>query len=62
MHFIANEILKKTYVNVMSQYRPCGHAKEIDAIAVGITPGEYKAAVKEAQNQGIKRLDGHIRR
>jgi uncharacterized Fe-S radical SAM superfamily protein PflX len=28
MRFLANEVSRDTYVNVMGQYRPCGEAHE----------------------------------
>jgi putative pyruvate formate lyase activating enzyme len=57
MRFIAQEISRATYVNVMSQYRPCGRAGEIEGFARGVTAAEYHAAVREALDEGIHRLD-----
>jgi putative pyruvate formate lyase activating enzyme len=57
MRFIAREISPDTYVNVMSQYRPCGRANEVEGLQHRLTPAEYHAAVQEALDEGILRLD-----
>jgi putative pyruvate formate lyase activating enzyme len=57
MRFIAREISTGTYVNVMSQYRPCGRANEIEGLQNRLTPAEYHAAVQEALDEGVRRLD-----
>lgn len=57
MRFLAEEISSNTYVNVMSQYRPCGRAFEDARIARSVTRREYEAALKAAEEQGITRLD-----
>lgn len=57
MEFIARSMSRNTYVNVMSQYRPCGRAREIAALAAVLSAEEYDQAVKEAKLAGITRLD-----
>jgi putative pyruvate formate lyase activating enzyme len=57
MKFIAQQISANTYVNVMSQYRPCGMASEIPELAVSLTSTEYDRAVRETHVAGIQRLD-----
>ena len=57
MRFLANEVSKETYVNVMSQYRPCGEAHEFPELRRSITAEEFRAAVSMAQEEGIHRLD-----
>ncbi len=57
MEFIARSMSRNTYVNVMSQYRPCGRAREIPALAAALSAKEYDQAVKEAKLAGITRLD-----
>ena len=57
MAFLANSLSRDTYVNVMSQYRPCGRAREMPALAVTLSPAEYNQAVREAKAAGITRLD-----
>jgi len=57
MRFIAREVSPKTYVNVMSQYRPCGRANEVPGLEASVSPAEYRKAVQEAMEEGITRLD-----
>ena len=56
--FLANEISKDTYLNVMDQYRPAHRAHEIPRIARPLTREEYLYAVKIAADCGLERLDG----
>jgi putative pyruvate formate lyase activating enzyme len=57
MRFIAREVSPRTYVNVMSQYRPCGRAHEVAGLEASLSPVEYRRAVAEAVEEGITRLD-----
>ena len=57
MRFIADELSTNSYVNIMSQYRPCGRAGEVAALSSGISGKEYKIAVQEAKDEGITRFD-----
>lgn len=57
MRFIAREISPRTYVNLMSQYRPCGRASEIEGLERPVSVAEFRRAVEEAQAEGITRLD-----
>jgi putative pyruvate formate lyase activating enzyme len=57
MRFIARKISPASYVNVMSQYRPCGRAAEVKGLESQLAPGDYKDAVQAAQEEGIIRLD-----
>lgn len=57
MKFIAEQISKNTYVNVMDQYRPCGDAYNHQIIARRITRREYMEAIEAARNAGLHRLD-----
>ncbi|WP_372682619.1 radical SAM protein [Desulfosarcina sp.] len=57
MAFLADSLSRNTYVNVMSQYRPCGRAREMPALAVALSPAEYDQAVRTAKASGITRLD-----
>jgi putative pyruvate formate lyase activating enzyme len=57
MKFLAHSLSRDTYVNVMSQYRPCGRARDVPALAVPLSLEEYDQAVKEAKLAGITRLD-----
>lgn len=60
MRFLAQEVSPNTYVNVMSQYRPCGRAFEDERIARSVTRQEYEAALKAAEEEGITRLDDRV--
>ncbi len=57
MRFIANEISPDTYVNLMSQYRPCGRAAEIEALAARPTADDFSNAHRAAEEEGIRRFD-----
>jgi putative pyruvate formate lyase activating enzyme len=57
MDFLARSLSRNTYVNVMSQYRPCGQAREISALAAALSPLEYDQAIRKAKAAGITRLD-----
>jgi len=61
MRFIASEISPDTYINIMPQYRPCGRASEIKALAGFPSRTEYENALKIAKEEGIKRLDSEKR-
>lgn len=58
IRFIAEEISKNTYVNIMDQYRPCYKAYEYPELSRRITNKEYKDALKMALEAGLTRLDG----
>jgi putative pyruvate formate lyase activating enzyme len=57
MRFIAREVSPQTYVNVMSQYRPCGRAGEVPGLESVLSAAEYRQAVRETMAEGITRLD-----
>jgi putative pyruvate formate lyase activating enzyme len=57
MRFLAEEISRNTYVNVMAQYRPCGTASRHPPLDRRITPAEYAEAVDLAREAGLVRLD-----
>jgi putative pyruvate formate lyase activating enzyme len=61
MNFLAREISPDTYINVMDQYRPCGHANEDPAINRRLTSQEYREAVAAARKAGLHRLDSRER-
>ena len=48
MKFIATKISPNSYVNIMSQYRPCGRAAEIKELAGFPSKTDYREAVKAA--------------
>ena len=57
MQFIAQEISTNTYVNIMSQYRPCGNVAGIISLQRSVTRSEFMDAISAAKNEGITRLD-----
>jgi putative pyruvate formate lyase activating enzyme len=56
--FIAEQISKDTYINIMDQYHPCYKAFDNPPLNKRITNKEYKEALRLAQEAGIKRIDG----
>lgn len=60
MRFIATEISKNTYVNIMDQYRPCYQAFDHPPMNRRITSEEFEEAIRIAREEGLERLDGFI--
>lgn len=60
MAFLADEISRNTYVNIMNQYRPCGRALENPAINRAVTRAEYAEAIQTAREAGLTRLDERV--
>ena len=58
VRFLAEEVSKNTYLNVMAQYRPCHKAFQFPLFSRPITRQEYIEAVEIATGQGLERLDG----
>ena len=58
VRFIAEEISKNTYVNIMDQYRPCYQAGQHPPLDRRITAREFRDAVDCARKAGLRRLDG----
>lgn len=56
--FIADEISKDTYINIMDQYYPCYKAFEYPPLDRRITTKEYANAINLAIKVGLKRIDG----
>ncbi|MCU0588699.1 MAG: radical SAM protein [Syntrophobacteraceae bacterium] len=57
MHFLATEISRDTYINVMSQYHPCGGAVGQPDLGRRITSREFEEALEMAHREGLHRLD-----
>ena len=57
IEWIAKNLPKDTYLNIMSQYRPMYKAFEYPEISRRITREEYSQAVKWAKNAGLTNLD-----
>jgi putative pyruvate formate lyase activating enzyme len=55
--FLAEEISRDTYINVMAQYHPCYKAREHPPLDRRITPEEYAEAVAVCRAAGLHRLD-----
>jgi putative pyruvate formate lyase activating enzyme len=55
--WIAENLPKDTYINIMSQYRPMYKAFEYPEIARRLTQKEYNDAVKWAKEAGLTNLD-----
>ncbi len=61
LDFIAHDISKNAYVNIMDQYRPCGRilvdtrSPYHELLMKGITSREYREVVATAQKYGLKR-------
>jgi putative pyruvate formate lyase activating enzyme len=56
--FLAQEISRDTYINIMDQYRPCYRAHEYPPLDRPITRREYEEAVRQAKEAGLHRFDG----
>jgi putative pyruvate formate lyase activating enzyme len=55
--FLADEISRDTYINVMDQYRPCYRAMDMPPLDRRITRSEYREAVQQALEAGLRRFD-----
>lgn len=60
VRFIAEEVSRDTYLNIMGQYHPCYKAFEYPSLSRRITDSEYSEAIKMARDAGLKRIDGII--
>lgn len=57
LKFVAEELSKTTYLNIMNQYRPEYKASEYPELSRRIKQSEYEEAVRWAQKYGLYRLD-----
>ena len=55
--FLAEEISTRTYLNVMTQYRPCHNAIGQPVIGDSLQQSDYLNALDLARKWGLKRLD-----
>jgi putative pyruvate formate lyase activating enzyme len=55
--FLADEVSRDTYVNVMDQYRPCYKAAELPPLDRRTTRAEYDQALQQAREAGLHRFD-----
>jgi putative pyruvate formate lyase activating enzyme len=60
MRWIARELGKDTYVNVMAQYRPAGKVSRTEYSEINrcLTHEEFQRAIEAAREAGLFRLDG----
>ncbi|WP_455378891.1 radical SAM protein [Petrachloros mirabilis] len=56
MRFVATDISKNTYVNIMDQYRPCWKAFSHPPLDRPITEAEFEEAVEAAKTAGLHRI------
>jgi len=61
MRFLADEISRDTYVNIMDQYHPCGTAINDPVIGRRITGEEFSRALRLTKSSGLHRLDSRSR-
>ncbi|MFH1610220.1 MAG: radical SAM protein [Candidatus Bipolaricaulota bacterium] len=59
LRFIADEISKDTYVNVMAQYRPAHRARENPPLSRPITDAEHENVLALARRLGLRRAGPH---
>ncbi len=57
IHWIANNLPKDTYLNIMVQYRPEYNACQYSSIARSLTGKEYADAINWAKEVGLTNLD-----
>jgi putative pyruvate formate lyase activating enzyme len=57
LSWIAENLPKDTYINIMSQYQPVYKAHQYPHIARRITGAEYREAVNWAKSLGLTNLD-----
>ena len=57
LDWIAKNLPKSTYLNLMSQYRPVFKAFDYPEIARRLTSQEYAAAISKAKQSGLTNLD-----
>jgi len=57
LKFVAEEISKDCYINIMRQYRPEYKARDFPEIARPIKNSEYAEALRWAKEFGLTRLE-----
>jgi putative pyruvate formate lyase activating enzyme len=55
LEFIAREISRDSYVNLMDQYRPCFKASRIPELSRPATRSEYLQCITDARRAGLTR-------
>jgi len=54
--FLAKEISKNTFINIMDQYRPCYQAYQHPELSRQITQKEYQKVIDLAKKTGLRRI------
>jgi len=62
VQFLADEISRATYLNIMDQYRPAYCAGAHPELNRRVSREEYQAALQMAREAGLSRLDDRIRK
>jgi len=57
VHFIAEQISTRTYLNLMDQYHPTYQASQFPKLNRRVTSKEYQTALQAAHDAGLLRLD-----
>ncbi len=60
--FLAEQISRDTYVNLMDQYRPCYRADGYPEINRPTTNAEFREALAAAERVGLTRIDARAPR
>lgn len=56
MRFLAKELSPDTFVNVMAQYHPAGHASSYPPLDRPLSIAEYREALRIAKEEGLRRF------
>ena len=56
VRFLAEEVSKDTYINVMAQYRPAHQASRFPELDRSIAGREYREALADARTAGLHRF------
>ena len=57
LRFIAGDVSKNTYLNIMAQYRPSHKANQYPLLSRPLKKQEFIEAIEMAHNHGLERLD-----
>ncbi|MFP4477023.1 MAG: radical SAM protein [Desulfatibacillaceae bacterium] len=57
MEFLANEVSRDTYVNIMPQWRPMGDVDKVPELDKALSDSDFRQALQAAEDAGITRLD-----
>lgn len=61
LRFVADELSRNTYLNLMDQYRPCYRADDFPELSRPLSSAEYREALAMAEANGLRRLDRRSR-